>query len=141
MGRGGKAELFFSPFSPSHQPSLALRTRAQLPRVALQEPGKKRLWRRQLSSPHCGVNKPPVSMATFCHSSLLSQGGECKGKGKGVLLKECLITLQTIAYFVAEPGCLELFLSIIFSGDLRIFWGGCSRYARPDNFRLKIVSQ
>ena len=27
--------------------SLALRTRAQLPRVALQEPGKKRLWRRQ----------------------------------------------------------------------------------------------
>ena len=44
MGRGGKAErLFFSSFSPSHQPSLALRTRAQLSRVALQEPEKKRL--------------------------------------------------------------------------------------------------
>ena len=28
--------------------TLALRTRAQLSRVALQEPGKKRLWRRQL---------------------------------------------------------------------------------------------
>ena len=31
----------------SHQPSLALRTRAQLSCVALQEPEKKRLWRRQ----------------------------------------------------------------------------------------------
>lgn len=93
-----------------------------------------------LSSPHCGVNKPPVSMATFCHSSLLSQGGECKGKGKGVLLKVfdhfsklSLISLQNLV--------AELFLSIIFSGDFKDFLGGCSRYARPDNFRLKIVSQ
>ena len=31
----------------SHQPSLALRTRDQLSRVALQEPEKKRLWGRQ----------------------------------------------------------------------------------------------
>ena len=56
-------------------------------------------------------------MATFCHSSLLSQGGECKGKGKGVLLKVfdhfsklSLISLQNLV--------AELFLSIIFFGRL-----------------------
>ena len=36
--------------SSSIRDSRALRTRAQLPRVALQEPGKKRLWRRQAHS-------------------------------------------------------------------------------------------
>ena len=35
-----------SPVAPPRF-GIALRTRAQLPRVALQEPGKKRLWRRQ----------------------------------------------------------------------------------------------
>ena len=61
-------------------------------------------------------------MATFCHSSLLSQGGECKGKG--VLLKVfdhfsklSLISLQNLVAW-------SYFYLLFFRETLRIFWGG-----------------